>query len=230
MKNKISMKVAAAAALLGVVGLAPAYGSFTMTLDDGLGHTASITDNGSGDLNPATGGIIFSGALAGSAWSINVDVASSKPLLGGQFDPRMDLTIESAISTGAGTLTVTISDTGFGPLGADTGVATLLMGGTLDNGSVTGSGKVNGSSVVSLGPFTTHAWSGGPVGGVASGLASTFTLGESVVITHTGAGNTTGNFEFNVVPEPSTVIAGALLLLPFGASTLRCLRNRKHAA
>jgi hypothetical protein len=29
------------------------------------------------------------------------------------------------------------------------------------------------------------------------------------------------------VPEPTTVVAGALLLLPFGVSTLRILRNRK---
>lgn len=31
------------------------------------------------------------------------------------------------------------------------------------------------------------------------------------------------------VPEPSTYIAGALLLLPFGASTLRVLRNKRAA-
>jgi hypothetical protein len=31
------------------------------------------------------------------------------------------------------------------------------------------------------------------------------------------------------VPEPSTVVAGALLLLPFGASAMRVLRNRKSA-
>jgi len=41
-------------------------------------------------------------------------------------------------------------------------------------------------------------------------------------------------FEPNVpdprsVPEPSTVIAGALLLLPFGASTLRMMRKRQAA-
>jgi hypothetical protein len=30
-----------------------------------------------------------------------------------------------------------------------------------------------------------------------------------------------------VVPEPTTMIAGALLLLPFSVSTLRCLRSRK---
>jgi hypothetical protein len=32
-----------------------------------------------------------------------------------------------------------------------------------------------------------------------------------------------------VVPEPTTMIAGALLLLPFGASTLRLLRNTRTA-
>jgi hypothetical protein len=29
------------------------------------------------------------------------------------------------------------------------------------------------------------------------------------------------------VPEPATMIAGALLLLPFGASALRIIRSRK---
>jgi hypothetical protein len=31
------------------------------------------------------------------------------------------------------------------------------------------------------------------------------------------------------VPEPTTMIAGALLLLPFGASTLRVLRKHRGA-
>ncbi len=31
------------------------------------------------------------------------------------------------------------------------------------------------------------------------------------------------------VPEPTTLIAGALLLLPFGASTIRMLRNRRNS-
>ena len=32
-----------------------------------------------------------------------------------------------------------------------------------------------------------------------------------------------------MVPEPTTMIAGALLLLPFGASTLRMLRKNRKA-
>jgi hypothetical protein len=35
------------------------------------------------------------------------------------------------------------------------------------------------------------------------------------------------NFQFTPVPEPTTMIAGALLLLPFGASTLRMLRKNR---
>ena len=37
------------------------------------------------------------------------------------------------------------------------------------------------------------------------------------------------SFHQVIVPEPTTMIAGALLLLPFGASTLRILRKRQTA-
>lgn len=39
----------------------------------------------------------------------------------------------------------------------------------------------------------------------------------------------TGSDTVTVVPEPTTMIAGALLLLPFGASAIRKLRNRRTA-
>jgi hypothetical protein len=38
------------------------------------------------------------------------------------------------------------------------------------------------------------------------------------------------SFDFEVVPEPSTCLVGALLLLPFGMQGIRHLRNRKQAA
>jgi hypothetical protein len=37
------------------------------------------------------------------------------------------------------------------------------------------------------------------------------------------------DISLTAVPEPTTMIAGALLLLPFGASTLRMLRKRRAA-
>jgi len=36
-----------------------------------------------------------------------------------------------------------------------------------------------------------------------------------------------GEFGISAVPEPSTVIAGALMLLPFGLRAMRCLRSRQ---
>ncbi|HYG36856.1 MAG TPA: hypothetical protein VEC99_18835 [Clostridia bacterium] len=35
------------------------------------------------------------------------------------------------------------------------------------------------------------------------------------------------NFELVPVPEPTTIVAGALLLIPFGASTLRVVRRKR---
>ena len=37
------------------------------------------------------------------------------------------------------------------------------------------------------------------------------------------------DLQLTVVPEPKTMIAGALLLLPFGASALRTLRKSRKA-
>jgi hypothetical protein len=55
-----------------------------------------------------------------------------------------------------------------------------------------------------------------------NGYVDNFTIG-------TAAGTTTYDFEPAPVPEPTTMVAGALLLLPFGASTLRLLRRKQTA-
>jgi hypothetical protein len=67
-------------------------------------------------------------------------------------------------------------------------------------------------------------------------MADGFTMGTSRVIegtsyaltfpTATYVGGFGPNAELTAVPEPTTMIAGALLLLPFGASTLRIIRKR----
>jgi Domain of unknown function (DUF4114) len=73
-----------------------------------------------------------------------------------------------------------------------------------------------------------------------AGVASTYTAftdGPHYVIAFEDSAN--GDYDYNdlvvevsgvaPVPEPTTVIAGALLLLPFGASTLRILRKNRVA-
>jgi hypothetical protein len=227
MKKDFFLRVAVAVVGLVAASMVPAYATFTMVLDDGAGHKKTITDGSSMDKSSTAGEILFIGSLG--IWSGNVEVALSKPVVGDPMNPQMDLSIQNISSTGVGTLTITISDTGFGPFPGGTGLATLTMGGTLSNGSITGSGQVNGSTVVSLGPFTTSAWNG-TASGVVTGLGtSTFSIGEQVVVSHSAAGISGGDIFLTVVPEPTTLIAGALLLLPFGASTLRILRKARMA-
>ena len=69
-----------------------------------------------------------------------------------------------------------------------------------------------------------------------SGAAAGYTLTE--VLTYTvnpsvngGLVNASGfvGITATPVPEPTTMVAGALLLLPFGMSTLRILRKRQAA-
>ncbi len=108
--------------------------------------------------------------------------------------------------------------------------------------------------VVGNGNFNVTTWAGGTGAGTAyayytSDLAA---LNAGSVSTHLGSGSilrdsayynnglnngtpTPGagqDLIYNVtpVPEPTTIVAGALLLLPFGASTLRVLRRRTASA
>ena len=55
------------------------------------------------------------------------------------------------------------------------------------------------------------------------------TDGSSLTVGTFAAYGATGDAYVQVVPEPTTMMAAALLLLPFGASTLRILRKRQTA-
>jgi hypothetical protein len=62
-----------------------------------------------------------------------------------------------------------------------------------------------------------NLWGNGP---------GSYTLFDASV-TEYNAANGTATISLAAVPEPSTMISGALLLLPFGASTLRVLRRNR---
>ena len=230
----VRVKAAITVATVVVASMVSAYGTLTLTLEDERGNSKIITDGGADDLYPIPGVILWMGALPnGSVWTGKfgfglIDVGLSKPVIGGPFHPQMDLSIQRAHSTDAGTLTITFADDGFDLLG-NKGIATLAMGGANNQGTIKAYGLVNGLTVVSL-DLLGKPWSGTAQGNV-SGLGPADILAEKVVIFHSGAGYTMGNIslEVQVVPEPTTMIAGALLLLPFGFTCYRYLRNRKRA-
>ena len=71
-------------------------------------------------------------------------------------------------------------------------------------------------------------------GGGATGFGFYGASGADVLTSITISGLNTdfaiGEFGISAVPEPSTMIAGALMLLPFGLQGMRCLRNRKQVS
>jgi hypothetical protein len=224
MKTKLMMKLATTVAGLMAVSLLPAYGTLTMTISDGINPTVTVTDNEIGpevDLSSTVGAILWSGSIG--AWTLDVNTGESKPFLGSATDPMMSLNANASSTAAGGTLTITLSDTGFGPVTPDT--STFSVNTTANNigGTASAFGTVNGvssaaSSLSTFGAVTVY--------GTASGLATApWSMGESLTLVNTGAqvDNVTATL---AVPEPTTMVAGAMLLLPFGASTLRILRRK----
>ena len=76
--------------------------------------------------------------------------------------------------------------------------------------------------------YSANAYISGVSVGVGSSAGINYHAFADDVTLAFGANSTTYNFEVPV-PEPTTMIAGALLLLPFGASTLRMLRKNRTA-
>ena len=102
----------------------------------------------------------------------------------------------------------------------------------------TDSGPINGSSLIHVGNLTSGSITLSaldllidPISGLPYGQEMVAWAGLEIGDGGSGAG--TANIESitvsSAVPEPTTIIAGAMLLLPFGASTLRILRKRQMA-
>jgi hypothetical protein len=105
-------------------------------------------------------------------------------------------------------------------------IASFLGAGTINVGSV---GAVAGLSVFSAtGNTLDFAFSplanGGSATIVVQTGSSTWGFGPGTI-----SDSQSVNFQSLSVPEPTTMIAGALLLLPFGASTLRFVRKNRLA-
>jgi hypothetical protein len=192
MKNILKTILAVAA----MISAGSAYAVPTLTLFDGT-TTVTILDNGSGDSNPTLGVVTFIGAIG--VWDINIDSGFTKPAIGSPTNPHMDLSF-SAHSSTAGSLTLTFTDSGF----TASGIGKDTLGGTQDNGSVIDYIRVNGSNVITLGPFTGSPFSGTATGGIT--LTSADLLSLVVGIDHTGAGLTTGDKDF-IVPDGGSAVA-----------------------
>jgi hypothetical protein len=95
-------------------------------------------------------------------------------------------------------------------------------------------GLDSGGNIFTAGNFQASGFGGGitVAEGYISALLSARSDGTFATYTETWLGPNNGNSQgliYSPVPEPSTLIAGAMLLLPFGASTLRFVRKNRTA-
>jgi hypothetical protein len=208
------------------------------------GQGVVITDEGAGDPFIGVDGLVnFTGSLG--SFSINVTTGASQPLLGGD---ELDLNSINLTLTGAGTLRISLEDSGF-TFGGPSAAVAVSVGGTLTapaGSSVTFNAWANPADLVpAYGPDTAGTVALSALGAIPAGsvLGGSFVFGlgafagqssahfmnsgpfsmfSQADIVFTGAG--TVSFDLNVqqaVPEPATV-----LLLGAGLAAIAWRRRR----
>ena len=208
--------IAGLTAIVVASGLAlSAHATPTLTLSDGT-TTIVVTDNGAGDLDPTLGSVVFNGAV-GSNFNVNTSAGLTKPVDGSASAPAIDLnSLNHAL--GAGTLTITFSETGFT---AFPGILTGDIGGTIAvGGSLTNIVMQNALDLVTNGPFGPGPFSGSGSAALIDGAP--YSLTQTAILTFGARGGTTSFDAMGSVPGVpdggTTVTMLGIGLLAMGAA------------
>jgi hypothetical protein len=229
----------AATAVLTLTLTRSANAAFKIRLSDGI-TTKTVTDDvmgPSGDFAPDDPGfIIFLGGVGN--FNINIATGKSKPFLGSASSPIFGIDINANSRSGGGTLTIEITDTGFGPslnplpflMGMDTPDAA--------SGSVSYQAWVDltnaefgtGQLIAAIGPTTAGtAFDLSALGSVPTDGAYSVTAKFTIV--HSAAANQSTDFDAHLtaVPEPASLgMWGLIGLVCAGGAMYR--RSRKQVA
>ena len=189
-------------AIVVASGLAlSAHATPTLTLSDGT-TTIMVMDNQAGDLDPTLGSVVFNGAV-GTNFNINTSAGLTKPGDGSASAPAIDLSsLNHAL--GAGTLTITFSETGFT---AFPGILTGHIGGTIAvGGSLTNVVMQNALDLVTNGPFGPGPFSG--TGSAALIDGAPYSLTQTAILTFGARGSTSFDAMASVpgVPDGGTTV------------------------
>lgn len=195
-----------------------AVGGIEIIIADGLGAgvaTASGLITTMADPDGVMDGIIsYSGPVpGGSVFNVNFTTGLSDPVVGSNANGRLDMSSVNVSGTGAGMLTIQLTDTGFfqpgalpmvGEIGGTTdGLVDFFWSGDEANNEF----GIGSTGLITSGPHGSGAFSDTTNGLLTSGGAYSLSMG--VKITHSNASEITsfGTTLF-VVPAP-----GALVLL-----------------
>lgn len=205
----------------------PAYGTATLKLDDGVNPVFLVLDGGAGDVNPVTGAVTYIFSLGN--WTGTVETGRTLPDIGTAILPKLSLSV-SASSSAAGTLAVSFSEIGFGPLAghfvAETALTSLAPAATVTYSTYGDTGNAifgnDGTLAQMSNTYTVSPDSDSlpaPLGGPA---AAPYSLTGKIVITHTSNDHQASNASMvlTAVPDGGTTLAllGCSML---GLGTLR---------
>ena len=192
-----------------VFGASPAHAGLILSLNDGVGHTATAVDGGINDANSAAGVVTFIGAVGN--WTVNVTT-------GGDFSQPgqavLDLSSLNAVRTGRGasTMTISLTETGLTDPAIVGASGNTQVGGTTD-GTVSFNTYFNGVQVASM-----AGWGTASFGGLDT--TNPFSLTNEAKIAQSGAGVTSFDM-VTTVPEPVTLGLLGLGLLGLGFARRR---------
>jgi hypothetical protein len=236
------IKLAAAIAASLCSSVASSQAELVLDYASTAGSTITFQGNGSKANSGLNGGGTFSFSSGGSGADFTITSTSDGSGLGDTGVINGSYKI-GAIATGVGGLghqsapvtdlggnTITITDNLGKVLTADVNWESIS--------TYQGNGSVNSGAVINL---TDVSYSGTQAALLAildepsyDTLSFNFTPAKTLIQLSDG-GTTGGPFStsFNgvidpIVPEPTTLISGAMLLMPFGASTLRMLRKNRE--
>ena len=212
-----------------VVISANVFAAPVIKLDDGV-NSVVVKDGDPIDANPLDGVVTFNGLLdPSSEWTVNGTTGLSKPVLGSPSNPIMVLSSVNVSTTGAGSLTVGLTDWDFTPNPSNMGFA-YGIGGTT-NGIVqldvyadtTNAEFGTDTSLGTLGPFVGGAYDGSNIGSFTA--IDDYSLSMIVSISH-GSGNGISSFGVEIHPVAVPVPA-AIVLLSTGLIGLAGFRHKK---
>lgn len=223
-KLKTALGAAAiAAALLATVAPDADAGPLTLRVSSSIGP-ASITaiDEGAGDGLPGTPGVVFHTGAIGTGITIAVATGVAGPSMPGPY-PNFDMN-GVFVASGAQTLTVELSQTGFSNSaqaaefatsfgGVPGGSALIEVFVNLDDGLFSTTGTKVASHTVGPGPASFSGWAFAP-------LDASYSVTLRAVITFAGAG--AASFDLTTqISEPATLALFGIGLLGLGLAARR---------
>ena len=225
-KNLLKLGAVASALLLGGYSIANAVP--TLTISDGiLADTITIVDQSGADQSSILGEVSWFGTIGG--WTLNFDTGDTKPNSGSATVPDMSLSFAAKTpGTGTGQLTITWSDTGFGP--SSGGFIASIGGTTTGSGiSIGFSTSYNTTSLTTTGTTLNNVGASFGASNLAYvsplSLGGDYSLTEVVTITASAARvYTSGNAYLVSVPD-----AGSTLILLGTTMSMLCVYSRSRS-